>query len=113
MGRKGIGKLAALSVSENVLVKTIKNKDKSGFILSRKVARSKNLKPLSDNEISFEKISNHGTAIVMQEPQYDIHKTIKAIKNNLIKFFRWLEKCLKCTLLPQVVLKLLMILIQV
>jgi hypothetical protein len=87
MGRKGIGKLAALSVSENVLVKTIKNKDKSGFILSRKVARSKNLKPLSDNEISFEKISNHGTAIVMQEPQYDIHKTIKAIKNNLIKFF--------------------------
>ncbi len=87
MGRKGIGKLAALSVSENVLVKTIKNKDKSGFILSRKVDKSKNLKPLSDNEISFEKISNHGTAIVMQEPQYDIHKTIKAIKNNLIKFF--------------------------
>ena len=32
MGRKGVGKLAALSVSENVLVKTITNDEKSGLI---------------------------------------------------------------------------------
>ena len=32
MGRKGVGKLAALSVSENVLVKTITNDEKSGFV---------------------------------------------------------------------------------
>jgi len=29
MGRKGVGKLAALSVSENVLIKTISNGEKS------------------------------------------------------------------------------------
>ena len=34
MGRKGVGKLAALSVSENVLIKTISNGEKSGFVLS-------------------------------------------------------------------------------
>ena len=34
MGRKGVGKLAALSVSENVIIKTISNGEKSGFILS-------------------------------------------------------------------------------
>ena len=32
MGRKGVGKLAALSVSENVLIKTVSNMEKSGFI---------------------------------------------------------------------------------
>jgi HSP90 family molecular chaperone len=37
MGRKGVGKLAALSVSENVLIKTISNGEKSGFILSRHI----------------------------------------------------------------------------
>ncbi|SMN01898.1 FIG00774806: hypothetical protein [uncultured Candidatus Thioglobus sp.] len=87
MGRKGVGKLAALSVSENVLIKTVKNNEKSGFILSRKVDESKKLKALNDDDISFEKISNNGTSIVMQNPQYNIHKTIKAIKNNLLKIF--------------------------
>ena len=37
MGRKGVGKLAALSVSENVLIKTISNGEKSGFVLSRHI----------------------------------------------------------------------------
>lgn len=35
MGRKGIGKLAALSVSENVDVLTVSDGEKSGFVLSR------------------------------------------------------------------------------
>ena len=35
MGRKGVGKLAALSVSENVLVKTRVGDEVSGFVLSR------------------------------------------------------------------------------
>ena len=87
MGRKGIGKLAALSVSENVLIKTIKNNEKSGFILSRKVDASKKLTALSEEEITFKKIKKHGTSVVMQNPEYSIHKTIKAIKNNLLKIF--------------------------
>ena len=35
MGRKGVGKLAALSVSENVDVLTIANGKRSGFVLTR------------------------------------------------------------------------------
>ncbi|CAC9629507.1 hypothetical protein [uncultured Gammaproteobacteria bacterium] len=87
MGRKGIGKLAALSVSENVLIKTIKNNEKSGFILSRKIDKSKKLIALHENEITFNKIKNNGTSVVMKNPEYNIHKTIKAIKNNLLKIF--------------------------
>lgn len=36
MGRKGVGKLAALSVSESVDIMTICNGEKSGFVLARR-----------------------------------------------------------------------------
>lgn len=87
MGRKGVGKLAALSVSENVLIKTIKNNEKSGFVLSRKVSESKKLAAIEDDKITFDRIDSNGTSVVMQNPQYNINKTIKAIKNNLLKIF--------------------------
>lgn len=87
MGRKGVGKLAALSVSENVLIKTVSNKEKSGFILSRHVNNDNLLTPLNDTDISFEKIYDRGTAVVMQNPQYKLHSTLKAIKRNLLKIF--------------------------
>lgn len=87
MGRKGVGKLAALSVSENVDVLTVKNGEKSGFILSRNVPDNHELKPLPEESVVFEKITNNGTAIVMRNPQYRLHKTLPAIKNNLLKIF--------------------------
>lgn len=87
MGRKGVGKLAALSVSENVLVKTISDGEKSGFVLSRHIGENNLLVPLSDEQITFEKISDNGTSIVMQSPQYKLHSTLKAIKRNLLKIF--------------------------
>lgn len=87
MGRKGIGKLAALSVSEPVLVMTIKNDEKSGFVLSRHIKLDHKLEPLSDKHIQFEKIKASGTSIVMANPQYELHKTMSAIKNNLLKIF--------------------------
>lgn len=87
MGRKGVGKLAALSVSENVLVKTVVDTEKSGFVLSRKVKEDKLLQPLKEDEIHFEKITGNGTAIVMLNPQFKLHSTIKAIKRNLLKIF--------------------------
>lgn len=87
MGRKGVGKLAALSVSETVLVKTIKNGEKSGFVLSRVIGDDNKLKPLDDDEIKFSFISESGTAIVMKNPQYDINKTLKSAKNNLLRIF--------------------------
>lgn len=87
MGRKGVGKLAALSVSENVLIKTISNKEKSGFILSRHIGSNNLLTPLSDDEIVFEKVIDNGTAVVMKKPQYALHSSLKAIKRNLLKIF--------------------------
>jgi hypothetical protein len=87
IGRKGVGKLAALSVSENVMVMTVKKGEKSGFILSRHVEENRLLKPLEDGKIRFERIVENGTAIVMMNPQYGMHNTPSAIKNNLIKIF--------------------------
>lgn len=87
MGRKGVGKLAALSVSENVLIKTISNGEKSGFVLSRYINEDNLLTALSDDDITFEKITNKGTAVVMKNPQYKLHSTLKAIKRNLLKIF--------------------------
>jgi hypothetical protein len=87
IGRKGVGKLAALSVSENVLVLTIRNSEKSGFVLSRHVGKDHELKPLTEDEVKFERIKDQGTSIVMTYPQYGMHKTSTAVKNNLLKIF--------------------------
>lgn len=87
MGRKGVGKLAALSVSPNVEIKTIKDGEKSGFILSRHVAEDHLLTPIPEEKIEFKEIANNGTAVVMRSPQYTLHKTVQAIKNNLLKIF--------------------------
>ncbi len=88
IGRKGIGKLAALAVSDPVFVKTIKNGEKSGFILSRHIGRDHKLEPLNERDIKFEKGNiKNGTSVVMTNPQYDLHKTPVAIKNNLLKIF--------------------------
>lgn len=88
MGRKGVGKLAALSVSKEVYVKTIRDNDKSGFILSRKVPdETKQLQAIKDEDINFEYIDTHGTAVVMKNPEYKLNRTSEAIKKNLLKIF--------------------------
>ena len=87
MGRKGIGKLAALSVSEEVDVMTIKDGEKSGFVLARKPFKDNLLRPIEEKDIVFKRISSNGTAIVMKEPQYKLHKTDDAIKRNLLHIF--------------------------
>lgn len=92
MGRKGVGKLAALSVSEKVYVKTIKNGDKSGFILSRHIGPDKRLTALVEHEIIFEKVQDHGTAIVMLNPEYRLPKSLMTLKRNLLKMFPLIEK---------------------
>lgn len=87
MGRKGVGKLAALSVSENVFVKTRVENEISGFILSRHVDANNLLEPLPEDEITFQKITDNGSAIVMTNPQYRLHKTLSVVKKNLLKIF--------------------------
>ena len=87
MGRKGIGKLAALSVSENVDIMTVANGEKSGFVLSRHPGQDGMLVSISDDAISFQKVYDHGTAIVMRNPEYSLHKTTDAIKRNIVNIF--------------------------
>lgn len=91
MGRKGVGKLAALSVSEEVEVMTIKNGEKSGFVLSRH-PQGEYLQPIPDEEIMFSQVSGHGTSIIMKQPQYRLNKTLSAVKRNLIKIFPLINK---------------------
>jgi hypothetical protein len=92
MGRKGVGKLAALSVSKHVEIKTIKDGDKSGFVLSRNVGKDRKLKPLNDDLITFHNIADHGTSIVMRDPEYNIHTTLKAAKRNLLRIFPMVDQ---------------------
>jgi DNA-directed RNA polymerase subunit F len=87
MGRKGVGKLAALSVSENVDVMTISDGEKSGFILSRRPDDGNKLKAIGDDDIVFKYVENYGSAVVMRFPQYRLHKTLGAVKRNLLKIF--------------------------
>lgn len=86
MGRKGVGKLAALSVSEEVEVMTIKNGEKSGFILSRH-PHGDSLQAIPDDEVALSKVTGNGTSIIMKHPQYRLNKTLSAVKRNLIKIF--------------------------
>lgn len=87
IGRKGIGKLSALSVSDHVVVKTVKKGEKSGFVLSKDVKSDKMLDPLNDTDITFEIINEHGTSIVMMHPHYQLNKSSHSIKRNLLKIF--------------------------
>ncbi|MDX9810729.1 MAG: ATP-binding protein [Sphaerochaetaceae bacterium] len=87
MGRKGVGKLAALSVSANVDILTVANGEKSGFILSRRPEEGNKLKPIDETKIEFKHIVDHGSAIVMRNPEYRLHKTLSVIQRNLLKIF--------------------------
>lgn len=87
MGRKGVGKLAALSVSENVDVLTVADGERSGFILSRRPENGNELKAIPDEGVSFDRIKEHGSAIIMRDPEYRLHKTLAAVKRNLLKIF--------------------------
>lgn len=87
MGRKGVGKLAALSVSENVDILTVANGEKSGFILTRHPAEDSMLETIAESDIIFDYVDTNGSAIVMRYPQYRLHKTLNAVKRNLLKIF--------------------------
>lgn len=87
MGRKGVGKLAALSVSEYVDVLTVADGEKSGFTLSRRPEKDHTLKAIPEADIKFNFVQNHGSAIVMRNPQYRLHKTLVAVRRNLLKIF--------------------------
>ena len=87
MGRKGIGKLAALAVSTEVNVKTKSNGELSGFVLTRNVPKDGKLRPILESEITFSNISESGTRIEMLNSEFKLPATTITVKNNLAKFF--------------------------
>lgn len=101
IGRKGVGKLAALSVSRDILVKTIRDSEKSGFILSVNVNKDNILTPLKEEAIVFDVIKASGTSIVMQNPHYELNKTSVAIKKNLLKIFPLVNKDFRIHILQE------------
>lgn len=95
MGRKGVGKLAALSVSEEVRVYSTSEGEKSGFVLTRKVPSDGMLEAIPENEIHFKNIFQNGTRIEMVNPQYSLPKLPKTVASNLAKFFPQVNKDFK------------------
>lgn len=94
MGRKGIGKLAALSVAERVKVISVRDGDKSGCIpslnISNKNADGKyEIPAIPDDQINFLKIdeTKSGSAIIMENSRYSINKTIDSAKRNISLIF--------------------------
>lgn len=92
MGRKGVGKLAALSVSKDVEVLTISQGERSGFVLSRRPTNGNRLVGIPDDSVVFNHVAQHGSAIVMRDPQYTLHKTIAAVRRNILKLFPLVSK---------------------
>lgn len=71
MGRKGVGKLAALSVSQTVDILTSRDGEKSGFILSRRPNDDNKLEAIPDEQVKFSRINGDGTAIIMRNLSID------------------------------------------
>lgn len=102
MGRKGIGKLAALSVAERVKVISVRNGEKSGCVLSLNIS-TKNadgkyeIPAIPEDQIHFLKIdtSKSGSAIIMENSRYSINKTIDSAKRNISLIFPFACKTFK------------------
>ena len=94
MGRKGIGKLAALSVSDRIKVISQKDGDKSGCVLSLDISRKNNdgkyeIPSIDTTDICFHHIKDgeNGSAIIMENSRYSIHKSIESAKRNISLIF--------------------------
>lgn len=94
MGRKGIGKLAALSVAKQIKVMSVRNGEKSGCLLSLDISKRDDngkyeIPALGEDEIVFKRISSveHGSAIVMENSRYAINKAIESAKRNIALIF--------------------------
>lgn len=87
MGRKGVGKLSALAASSNVHILTIKDGERSGFILTREIDSSGKLQEIPESEIVLEKVEGDGTSIQMLNPEYKLNKSLDVISRNIVKLF--------------------------
>lgn len=88
MGRKGVGKLAALSISNGFKLITVQNNNCIGVFIPNRIERDdEKLKILDKSEFSLKKIKDHGTAIIMENPKVSIPKLHDTVLKNLAKIF--------------------------
>lgn len=89
MGRKGVGKLAALSVSDSYKLFTKTASTICGIIVPKKIDTEGGLlKEIPTDQISFYKSENEtGTAVIMENVKLKISDDVGTIKNNLSKIF--------------------------
>lgn len=94
MGRKGIGKLAALSVSDYIKITSQKDGEKSGCILSLDISKKNDdgkyeIPSIDESKIEFIHISDNesGSAIIMENSRYSIHNNIQSARRNISLIF--------------------------
>ena len=88
MGRKGVGKLAGLSISDSFKVISRKNGSTNGFIVPKSIDSDDYcLKTLTEDQLHLEHVKDHGTGIIMPNPNIDFPKSIDTIVNNLSRIF--------------------------
>ena len=88
MGRKGVGKLAALCISKGFKLITVQNGQPVAVFIPHRIERDDEvLRQLNTNEYSLKKISTHGTAVIMENPKVPIPKLQETIMRNLAKIF--------------------------
>lgn len=88
MGRKGIGKLAALSISNGFQLITIKDGVTTGVFIPNKIEKDNEvLKELAPTDYNLKYISNKGTAIIMNSPKVNIPSLKETVVRNLSRIF--------------------------
>lgn len=88
MGRKGVGKLAALSISDGFKLVTMRNRSKVGVFVPHRIEHDDELlHVLTEDEYALKRIQTNGTAVIMENPKITIPKLQSTVMNNLSKIF--------------------------
>ncbi len=88
MGRKGVGKLSALSISDGFKLVTVCDGYTVGLFIPNRIEHDdESLRVLGQNEFSLKRITNHGTAVIMESPKVAIPKLQDTVLKNLAKIF--------------------------
>lgn len=88
MGRKGVGKLAALSISNGFKLITVQKSNQIGLFIPHHIEHDDELlKNLNPTEYELKRINSHGTAVIMENPKINIPKLQSTITRNLAKIF--------------------------
>lgn len=88
MGRKGIGKLAALSISNGFQLITVQNSVASGVFIPNKIEHDNEiLQELTSDDYTLKYISEHGTAVIMSSPKVSIPSLKETVVRNLSRIF--------------------------